>query len=136
MDDEDFRALIKLLQGELRAAGAADIADERHYFRLDVEVGEPRLHDPQKRLIEMLRAFERKLAVEDRETYHRALGRMNDTLPGEGPKGAVLELARETDRDAVIIDLGAAPELGELRREAHRLIEGLLERRLPPRSLA
>ncbi|WP_029349582.1 hypothetical protein [Bosea sp. 117] len=50
----------------------------------EAEDSEACLYNPQKRLVEMLKAFERKLAVEDRATYAAALSRMNDTLRGEG----------------------------------------------------
>ena len=125
-----------MLARELREIGAGDIADERNYLRLDGDDGEARLHDPQKRLVEMLKAFERKLAVEDRDTYDTALTRMNETLRGEGPRGATVELGLDEDRDVRIADLGKAPMLGEVRRETNRLIGQLLESRLPPRSLA
>ena len=136
MDDDDYRALIDMLARELRAIGAGDIADERNYLRPAAEDGEARLHDPQQRLVEMLKAFERKLAIEDRETYDIALKRMNETLRGEGPRGAIVELGLDEDREARIADLAHAPELGQVRRETNRLIGQLLESRLPPRSLA
>ena len=84
----------------------------------------------------MLSAFERKLAMEDRATYSYGLARLNDTLRGEGPRGAVFELARDADRDPVVVDLGAAPKLGDLRHEVRDLIGQLLNADLPPRSLS
>ncbi len=132
MDDDDFRALIELLQAQLREVGAAELADDRHYLRTDGDGEEARLFDPQKRLIQMLSAFERKLAVEDRNTYDKALERMDRTLRGEGPRGAVFERARDEDRAAIRIDLSQAPDLRELRDQISHLIGQLMESRLPP----
>jgi hypothetical protein len=126
MDEEDYRALVEVMESELRGIGAEDVADERHYVRTDPETSEMRLLDPRERLIEMLRAFGRLLAIEDRAIYHRALGRMNERLNGDGPRGAVV--ARTTDdREAPPIDLGAAPELGMVRAELASLIGRLLD---------
>ncbi|MDR3525574.1 MAG: hypothetical protein P4L66_15900 [Acetobacteraceae bacterium] len=136
MDDDDFRALIAVLEQELRGAGATDIADPRHYLRPGIEGGEARLLNPQERLVEMLAAFERKLAMEDRATYHKALARMNEALDSDGPQGAVFELVREQERTPIVVDLGDAPELGELRDEIGLLITRLLESRFSPRDPA
>lgn len=134
MDDDDFRELIEVLARELRAVGAGDIADERHYLQSETEDGEARLYDPQTRLIEMLKAFERKLAVEDRATYDIALGRLNDALLGEAPRGAEVELGLDEDREARFIDLALAPDLSEVRQMSNDLIGQLIESGLRPRS--
>ena len=73
MDDDDYRALIAIVAEELRESGAAELADERNYARQEEETGEARLLDPQRRLIEMLEAFNRFLAIQDRQTYVSAL---------------------------------------------------------------
>lgn len=134
MDDDDFRALIEVLARELRAVGAGDIADERHYLQPETEDGEARLYDPQRRLVEMLKAFERKLAVEDRATYDTALSRLNDTIRGEALRGAEVELGLDEDREARFIDLALAPDLSEARQMNSDLVGQLIESGLRPRS--
>ena len=136
MDDDDFRTLIELLKARLRAVGADDIADTRHYRDETDEDEEPRLLAPQKLLVEMLRAFDRRLASEDRNVYRDALDRMGQTLRGEGPKRAVLVLTGEVDREAEEIDLGRAPDLSLVRKQVQLLIDRIADSRLlPPRSL-
>ena len=136
MDDDDFRDLIALVEGELREIGAGGIADPRHYLTDPDDGGERRLLDPQKHLVELLAAFERKLAVEDRGVFVAALERINMTLRDGGIQGAVLELASEEDRKTRVLDLSRAPDLSELRQETLSLIGNLIESHLPPRSLA
>jgi hypothetical protein len=134
MDEDDCRTLIAVLADELRSVGAGDIADERHYLRLDRAGGEARLLDPRTRLIEMLRAFERWLAIRDRATYSAALGRLDGVLRGRGPRGAMVEIAAEEGRAAELVDLGRAPELGELRHDVRRLVDRLIGDGRPPRE--
>jgi hypothetical protein len=135
MDDDDFRTLIDVLARELRAIGAGDIADDHHYMLPETEDGEARLLDPQKRLVGMLRAFERKLLIEDRYTYDSALERMNTVLNGEGPRGAQVELARDDDREELLADLALAPRLQEVRGLVTDLVGQIWESRTPGGSL-
>jgi len=125
VDEDDFRALIAVVEAELRDAGFEDVSDQRHYAEIDRETGERRLMIPHRRLIEILRAFGRILAVEDRATYEIALHRMAERLRGgESPRGAVV-VPTADNGDAIPIDLGAAPELGEVRHALAALIERL-----------
>ncbi len=133
MDDEDFLALIELLSAELRGVGAAALADPRHYTWRDGETGEMRQHGPRKRLMLMLEAFGRKLAMEDRATYHLALGRLAETLGGEGPRGAVVQ---GLDPEQPPVDLAEVPALGEQRAELRRLIDQIREAPPPARGFA
>lgn len=132
MDDDDFRALIVLLQGELRGIGAPDIADERHYLRRDAESGEADFTDPRMVLIGMLEAFGRFLAVRDIGTYRTALARLNDTMEGRGPKEA---LVVSDNPERPVVNLGRAPDLGQVRGDLGRLIGQLLETPPEPRFL-
>jgi len=135
MDNDDYRALIDILKGQLRAAGAGEIADDRHYLFPDPNDGEPRLMEPLKQLTQMLAAFERKLAMEDRQTFERALGRMNEVLRGERINGAEYIPARDGDREPRPIDLARAADLTQVREGVQHLIGRLQEIPLPPRRL-
>lgn len=123
MDDEDFLDLIEVLEREFSEAGAEELADERLYTVPDVETGERRLLEPRKRLYEMLRAFERKLAIEDRATFNDAMGRLAENLDGRGPDRVTYEIAEDDDRESLSVDLSRAAPLGELRDRIARLAQ-------------
>ncbi len=125
MDDEDFRALIEVVAEELSLSGAPDLADERHYTVTNPETGEIELYDPQKRLIEMLNAFERHLAIQDRSVAETSLNVIRRMVLGEGPSRAAVELA--DDRGPREIDLADAPDLAELRHDITRIVHRLME---------
>lgn len=80
MDDDDIRELIELVEQQLEEAGLGEIADPALYADRDRETGEPRPLPPMKRLIEMLRAFDRHLSIVDPRTYEAALKRINGSL--------------------------------------------------------
>jgi hypothetical protein len=125
MDEEDLRALIEVVAEELALSGASDLADERHYTTTDPEGGEPELYDPLKRLIEMLRAFERYVAIQDRGVAEASLAVIRRAVRGDGPTRAVVELAN--DRGAREIDLAEAPDLAEVRKDIIGIIHRLME---------
>jgi len=138
MDDEDYRALIEVVTFELRRSGAPEISNERHYVAGDDEDGQPRLHEPQKRLMLMLEAFERHVAIQDRavvekslDTIGRVLQRDSRALRVSVPERVVVELA--SDGYPREIDLAGAPDMGNVREDLHNLIGrlrdiGFLER--------
>jgi hypothetical protein len=132
MDDEDFLAVISVLQAELRGIGAGDLADERAYMTRDGEDGEMRRLPPKELLIEMLRAFDRYLAVRDRATYDQALERIGTRVRGGRPHEATV---LPVNPDGPEIELGAVPHLGGLRSDLRNLIGQLLEAP-PPGGLA
>jgi hypothetical protein len=125
LDDDDYRALIVIVSEELRASGAADLADERHYAKADEDTGETRLLDPPRRLIEMLEAFERFLAIQDREIYRAALTSIARTVEGEAPRRATVVLT--TDDVPREVDLSETPDLSTIRKDLRRLIIRLLD---------
>lgn len=125
MDEEDFRGLIELVAEELTLSGAADLADERHYTITDRETGETKLLDPTKRLVEMLRAFERYVAIQDRTVAEASLVAIQDAVRDEGPTRAVVELA--DDRGPREVNLAEAPDLAEVRRDINHIINRLME---------
>ena len=135
MEDDDYLALIEILAAELREIGAFDIADEENYRTLDSDLAEARLLDPQTRLIEMLRAFERRLKVEDRETFFLAMVRIQQFVRGSALESAVV-LTTPSEVDRQEIELGSAPDLAEVRVGLNRLISELsrIDRGFPPLS--
>ncbi|PAL20034.1 hypothetical protein [Acetobacter syzygii] len=132
MSEDDYRAVIDALVAELRNIGAPDIADQRHYSEEEPETSERRLISPQRRLVEMLRGFERFLAIQDRQTYEMAMGRMADALRGEGPEAA--SVIQTTDGEPREYFLSEAPNLREVRNDVQALIDRLLDGDLRPGS--
>jgi hypothetical protein len=125
MEDEDYRALIDLVAEELRRSGVPDIAHERHYVYTDPETGEATLFEPQKRLTLMLEAFERHVAIQDRQVVEKSLETINRVTRGEGPRRVVVALA--SDGAAREIDLAEAPDLHIVRQDLVGLIGRLRE---------
>ncbi len=126
MDEQDYRALIVLTQEELRRVGAPDLADPERYLYRNPETGELRRLDPKKHLMEMLRAFDRHLAIRDRGTYDNALGRMNDVL-AEGRVKAAFLVPTEEDGEGAPQALDTLPDLGQIRSSVERLIGRIAE---------
>jgi len=123
MDDEDYRALIELVAGELRRSGAPEVAYERHYHRVNVESGQAYLVEPQKRLIEMLRAFDRYVSVRDRALVEQSMNAISRTTRGEGPNRVVVELA--SDGEVREVDLSEVPDMSAVRHDLSNLIARL-----------
>ena len=134
MDDDDFRALIELVCTQLRDVGVEDIADDRHYL-VEGRPDAPRMLDPQQHLIQLLKAFERKMSVEDQATYYLALEQLNRSLDGDGPRGAVVELTMEQGRDPIVVSLSDAPDLADVRFQTRELIGQLAESGGTPETL-
>src|SRR5690349_2803104 len=115
MDEEELEALIIVLADQFRSIGRNDLADENNYLWRDAETGEVRIREPRRRLVEMLKASERSLAVQDRATSLEAFQLINDALPrGQIPQRAFM-VPTPGSRDTAPIDLSRAPELGDLR---------------------
>lgn len=136
MDEDDYRALIEELVGQLRQIGADEIADQANYVVTNLETGEGELLVPRERLIAMLLAFERFLAVRDGKVARVALDRIGATLrqsgtdPGEVriPNGAYVVLTSERDLASVEVNLLDAPDLAEIRADVDWLIRQLQPR--------
>lgn len=127
MDEDDYRAILVVLEEELRASGAADIAAERHYLERNTETGDARLLDPAKRSMLMLAAFGRFLAIQDRALAEQAFDTLAEFVVGEPPRRAVVELA--ADAEDRVVDLNDAPDLSEVRADVARLTRRLAEGR-------
>lgn len=133
MDDEDFRSLLALTQRELLAVGGGDISDQSHYM-FPSEDGEYRLMEPSARLIHMLQALDRKMSLQSRETFDKAMTNLHEAIDGEPPQFALVELPREEGWKDDKVNLGNAPDLGDVRRNLSQLIGQLLESRPLGRS--
>lgn len=128
MDTNDYFQLIELVEESLRKAGASALSDPELYIGLDPETDEWQRYPPKDHLIEMLRAFDRHLAIYDRTTFHLALDRINEVTVGERLEGAVF-IPTSEEGEGEPHSLGSAPELGELRDDVKRLIGELREDR-------
>ncbi|KTT96135.1 hypothetical protein [Sphingomonas sanguinis] len=128
MNEDDYRAILAVLEEELRESGAADIAAERHYMERDPETGDARLLDPRKRSVLMLAAFGRFLAIQDRKLATQAFDTLAEFVVDGSPRRAVVELA--TDAEYRLVDLSDAADLSELRADIARLMRRLAEGRL------
>lgn len=120
MNEEDFLAVIAALEEQLLTIGAAELVDPRHYSGIESAEAAP---SAKVRLLQMLSALDRQLAIEDGRTYERAMFSIRDAVRGDGPRGAVVILP---DRDRTI-DLAGAPDLSEPRKLLAALIAGLRE---------
>lgn len=126
MDEEDFRALIEIVEKELRDVGLGEIADPAHYLVANPETGDVQLLEPKKRLIEMLDALDSAMAIRDRETYTKAMASLTQVTRGEGPKDAVY-VPTSDEGHMKEISLSDAPELSNIRSEIKAFIERLDE---------
>lgn len=122
MNDEDYLALIAVMQTNFRDIGAPELGDEAHYLDENPETGEARLPPARDRLIAMLWAFERYMAVRDAETYRTAMALIAESVEEPPVRAVVLPLPGD---EAAAIDLADAPELAEPRRRVRLLIERL-----------
>jgi hypothetical protein len=124
MADDDYRALIAELEAQFVQIGAPELADETYYTFRDENTGEERLLEPRRRLIAMLWAFDRFLAVRDSETYRDAIVRLQEYTHGGGPER--VSFAPVADTIATDLrDLSSIPDLSDLRRHVRLLIEQL-----------
>ena len=133
MDTDDYRELIALVEAQLREVDAGALSDPNLYSLTDPETGEQWLYPPRKRLIEMLRAFDRHLAICDRATFGRALNRMNDVVK-EGRIEDAVFIPMSEEGEVEPRSLGIAPELSAVREAVESLIELLLAERDPPKG--
>jgi hypothetical protein len=134
MEEDEYRAVIEELVRQLRQVGVDGEAEESNYVVTNPETGESELLAPQERLIAMLQAFERFLAVRDGKVARRALGRIGATLgqsatgsPAEvrTPNGASVVLATDRELVRAEINLLDAPDLTEIRGDLDTLIRQL-----------
>lgn len=126
MEPEEFEQLIEQTSQLLRAAGVGALADRERYTVWNPESVGPRTLRPDRQLTEMLVAFERHLAVLDRETFHTALKTMNDAIVDGELKDAVF-VPTTPEGEGAAFSFRGAPDLRELRMKLKDLIKRLGE---------
>ncbi|MBY0510602.1 MAG: hypothetical protein K2P94_10695 [Rhodospirillaceae bacterium] len=126
MNDNDFRAVIAAVEEQLREVGVPQVADERQYVRRSAD-GELFLLPPREHAVELLSAFERFLAIQDRTTYDKAMRTLDANLSGNAPAGAVVVMEGREGEDQQAVDLSSAPDLYSLRGEVIELIRDIRE---------
>lgn len=120
MEDNDYSDLVALVEERLRELGLGFLSDGTNYIVDDRDADEPRLLPPQERLIEILAAFERHLASQDRSTVALALRSINDALvDGQIEDARYSPLVGSLSIDSY--SLMAVPELRGLREELSAL---------------
>lgn len=123
MSEDDYRALILLVEERLTSVGASNVADEANYL-MDDGGGSKILMPPQKHLIEMLEGFERYLAVRDKNTLIEGLIGIQQAVEGDFIKQAFMQRpVSGVRRDD--IDLMNAPDLKKLREAVRTLANKL-----------
>jgi hypothetical protein len=130
MTDDDFRAIIAVVEQRLRDVGAEELANPELYVRRDEDAGEWRRLPPQWHLLDTLKAFDRWLAVRDGTTGAAALARINAVLSDGRMEDAVVTATGE-DAEGSATSLRQAPILETIRRDLRILIGRLIEQ---PRS--
>ena len=106
MDEEDWRDIVQLIQGELREIGQSEIADLSHYEnREDTERFLPTSQDLVKKMLDALR---REMSVRSSTTVQNSLTRLGKLIDeGEPPTKAVVWV----DRDRSIVESREPREL-------------------------
>jgi hypothetical protein len=130
MTDDDFRAIIAIVEKSLRDVGADELANPELYVRRDEDAGEWRRLSPQWHLLDMLKAFDRWLAVRDGATGAGAIARINEVLTDGRMEDAVV-MATDEVGDGSATSLRQAPVLESVRHDLRNLIGKLIEQ---PRS--
>jgi hypothetical protein len=130
MTDDDFLAIITIMEQRLRDVGADELANPDLYVRRDDDAGEWRRLPPQWHLLDMLKAFDRWLAVRDGATGASAIARINGVLSDGRMEDAVVMATGEVG-DGAAKSLRQAPVLESVRRDLRNLIGQLIEQ---PRS--
>lgn len=128
MNDDDYRALIQLVENQLRAVGLAEVADPINYLDDGYEYGElrrsietPRLLPPRDHLIALLDAFDTQLMLRDQRVVMESLLVIRDFNRGYLPTGAVVYGAGE----GPAFNLAELPNLFEIRTELQNFIRDL-----------
>ena len=127
MDEDESAALIRLIGAEFTSIGRADLADEANYLMRDSETGEARLPDRGYQVADMLKAFERLMAIQDRATYEDAFKIMRRAVsPKNAPQGAVVVPTPGSEMISPF-NLAEAPDLSDLRERVRRLASRIID---------
>lgn len=121
MTQDEYRDLIDRVGARMGELRCGDLADSDLYT---IEHGGERIRlPPQKHLVEMLEAFDRRLAILDRGLLDRANANLREVLRGEWPGRVVVERPRdEVAEEAPSVELANAPQLGDVRAGLQHLI--------------
>jgi hypothetical protein len=124
MDEADFRALIAAVEAHFVDIGASELAEEDHYVSRNIDSGEEQLLEPKERLIGMLKALDRYVAVRDGTTLRDAMQRIRENTRDGAPERVVfVPIADAVERDAQ--DFSDLPDLSQVRSALRLLIERL-----------
>ncbi len=123
MDDRDREMLALELAENFRRLGAPELADDATYAE-DTPDGRYR-PEPRKRLVLMLEALDRMMALEDAATLDDARNRLAQTMDQPSPDLHILPMADEAGvaRDPLYFDL---PRLSDVRKDLDRLIDAIM----------
>ncbi|MBX9663021.1 MULTISPECIES: hypothetical protein [Sphingomonadaceae] len=123
MDDRDREILALELAEDFRRLGAPELADVAAYAE-DTPDGRYR-PEPRKRLLLMLEALDRMIALEDAATLDDARNRLRQAMDQPVPELRILPMADEGGgvRDPLFFDL---PHLVDVRQDLHRLIDAIM----------
>src|SRR5437660_1564962 len=91
MTEDEFQALEDLLRAQFEAVGASDLADPRAYLVREGDDELRRTRDPKGRLVEMLKALERRLEIEDRATFETSMAIITQNIDGPIPEQVIVE---------------------------------------------
>jgi hypothetical protein len=129
VDEEDFALIEQDLVSLAEALGAPDAVDDPLFRRRDVESGIERAMPRLERVREKIRALERVAALIDRRTFEttmEAIGAAADRgRPREGSRYVPESALVLGDNGEPVIDLGALPDLSEIRSSLRRLANSL-----------
>lgn len=126
MNGEDYRAIIAVVERRLREVGADELANPDLYVWRDGESGEWRRLPSKFHLLDLLKAFDRWLAVRDGSIFGAAQERINEVLD-EGRIEDAVVLSTGESGDGSAVSLRQAPYLGGIREDLRRLIGQLSE---------
>lgn len=123
MDDRDREMLALELAEDFRRLGAPELADDAAYAE-DTPDGRYR-PEPRKRLMLMLQALDRMVALEDAATLDEARNRLGQAMDQPPPELRILPMADEASgaRNPLNFDL---PRLSDVRKDLDRLIDAIL----------
>ena len=141
MTEDDFQKLIDWLQIKLIENGKSHLADPELYIDYNDEDDERRRISKFELILQILKAFDRELALENRALVEQSISIMREaTYDGSAPKFAAflptpfegddvefkqrIDTAKERDE---FIDLRESDDRSELRNQIQRLIGRLAE---------
>lgn len=82
------------------------------------------MRDPRDRLLRMLEALDRRLAIEDGDTFEQAMTMIRQSTDGPVPERVLVE---PVSPEEPMVDLSETPNLRELRARVRDLISTLAE---------